>query len=152
MEGRPLMTKADRIRSHVGQQYVEPARRRGDMTITVVAGAVLRDLQLGGDYAASVCSALRARKFLKDNNLELVKAVGPKSMMSTTTAFTYRLLQRAESGRRGSTRSAVWDLLGAGRDTFAALGGGERWLREERESFYGGGNVNDEADPPGRAG
>lgn len=145
------MTKADRIRSHVGQQYVEPARRRGDMTITVVAGAVLRDLQLGGDYAASVCSALRARKFLKDNNLELVKAVGPKSMMSTTTAFTYRLL-RTESGQRGSTRSAVWDLLGAGRETFAALGGGERWLREERESFYGGGNVHDEADPPGRSG
>ncbi len=145
------MTKADRIRAHVGQQYVEPARRRGDATITVVAGAVLRDLQLGGDYAASVCSALRARKFLKDNDLEMVKAVGPKSMMSTTTAFTYRLRRRSESGDRRPARNAVWDLLGAGRETFAALGGGERWLREERQSFYAGGNGDDEVDPQGRS-
>ncbi len=143
------MTKADRIRSHVGQQYVEPARQRGDATITVVAGSVLRDLQWSGDYAASVCSALRTGKFLKDNDLEFVKAVGPKSKMSTTTAFTYRLLARAESGRHQASRSAVWNLLGAGRKAFAALGGGERWLREERKSFYAGGTINDEADPQG---
>ena len=54
------MTKADRIRAHVVERYVAPARSRCEETITVVAGAVLRDLELRGDYAPSVCSALRA--------------------------------------------------------------------------------------------
>ncbi len=144
------MTIADSIRSYVREHYIEPSRRRGQPSVTVVAGKVHRDMKFA-DRIPNVCSALRARKFLKDNALELVKAVGPKSMMSTTTTFTYRLLQRAESGRPGSTRGAVWDLLGAGRDTFAALGGGERWLREERESFYLGEDVNDEVDPQGRS-
>ena len=145
------MTIADSIRSHVREHYIEPSRRRGEPTVTVLAGKVHRDMKFV-DRIPNVCSALRAGKFLKENALELVRAVGPKSMMSTTTAFTYRLLGRPDSGQGGSTRSAVWDLRGAGRETFAALGGGERWLREERESFYGGGNADDEADPPGRSG
>ena len=69
-------------------------------------------------------------------------------MMNTVTAFIYRLLRRPESGQRESTRSAVWDLLGAGRETFAALGGGERWLRRERESFYGDANATGDIKPP----
>ena len=141
------MAIADSIRSHVRERYIEPSRRRGEPAVTVVAGKVHRDMKFV-DRVPNVCSALRARKFLKDNDLELVEAVGPKS--STTTAFTYRLLGSAESGQHGSTRGAVWDLLGAGRDTFAALGGGERWLREERESFYGSGDVDDEAAPQER--
>ena len=129
------MTKADSIRSHVHAQYIEPARRRGDETITVVAGAVLRDLQLRGDYAPSVCSALRARKFSAEYGLELIKVDGPKSKSSTTTAFTYRLPPSLGTGHRQPVRNAIRDVRGIGRDMFAAVGGGERWLRREREAF-----------------
>ena len=69
-------------------------------------------------------------------------------MLSTATAFICRLLRRAESVRRRSTRGPVWDLRGAGRETFAAFGGGERWLRQERASFYGGSDATNETDPP----
>lgn len=128
------MKRADRIRSHVMERYVDPARSRGEETITVVAGAVLRELGLRGDYAPSVCSALRARKFCTENHLVLIKEDGPRSKQSTTTAFTYRLPRSSTPGRAG--RSAIWDLLGVGEETFAALGGGEHWLRREREAFF----------------
>ena len=104
------MTKAESIRAHVHAQYIEPARRRGDETVTVVAGAALRDLQLRGDYAPSVCSALRARRLSAENDLELIRVDGPRLKQSTTTAFTYRLPQRSETGhppRRPATRSGT---------------------------------------------
>lgn len=127
------MKNADRIRSHVVERYIDPARSRGEETITVVAGAVLREMELRGDYAPSVCSALRARKFCTENDLVLIREVGPKSKQSTATAFTYRLPTSSTAGRAG--RSAIWDLLGVGEATFAALGGGERWLTRERAAF-----------------
>ena len=131
------MTIADRIRSHVAGHYVEPARSRGEETITVIAGAVLRDLQLRGDYAPSVCSALRARKFSAEHDLELLRVDGPRSKQSTTTAFTYRLSRReVVTVPPGPAGNAVRSLRGVGKETFAALGGGESWLRRERESFY----------------
>lgn len=129
------MTRAESIRAHVHAQYIEPARRRGDETITVVAGTVLRELQLRGDYAPSVCSALRARKFSAEHDLELIRVDGPRSKSSTTTAFTYRLPQRSEAGHPQPARNAIRDLRGIGRDMFVAVGGGERWLRKEREVF-----------------
>ena len=131
------MRPADRIRAHVVERYVAPARRRGDETITVVARDVLRELGLPGDSAPSVCSALRTGKFRKENELELVRQDGPPSKNSTTTSFTYRLLEAAPLRHQRPARNAIWGLLGAGKETFAAVGGGECWLRRERGAFYG---------------
>lgn len=133
------MSNADTIRAHVLRRHVEPARRDGKPTVAIVAGDIHRELGLE-DRVPSVCSALRARKFLDANDLELEDVRGPKS--STTTTFTYRL--RAVGGGVRPARNPVWNLLGAGTRTLAALGGGERWLRQEREAFRG-------ADPPGAA-
>ena len=129
------MRLADRIRAHVVERYVDPARGRGDETITVVARDVLAALSLR-DSAPSVCSALRAAKFHKENALVLIREDGPPSKQSTTTRFTYRLLAGSARGDDRPARNAVWDLLGSGKATFAALGGGERWLQQEREAFH----------------
>ena len=131
-----METKADSIRSHVMEHYIGPARRRGEETITIVAKAILRDMQLRGDRAPSVCRALDAKKFCKEHDLELVKVDGPKAKSSTTTAFTFRLGRRLDNSHHERAMQAIWNLRGAGKETFAALGGGERWLRRERESFY----------------
>ena len=141
------MTDADVIRSHVVARYVEPARRRGDQTFAVVAGEVHRELQLE-DRVPNVCAALRAKKFLRANELELVNIAGPKSKSSTTTTYTYRLRPGAADLKQ--SRNAVWELLGAGAETFEALGGGEHWLREERESFQESDSVGSVTDKPGR--
>lgn len=130
-----MSKQADLIRSHVADTYVVPARGRDDETVTVVARDVLHDLKLGGDRAAAVCSALRAAKFRKEHNLDLVREAGPPSKQSTTTAFTFRILRPSAAGNQPA-RSALWDLRGAGKATFAALGGGEQWLLREREAFH----------------
>ena len=129
------MRLADRIRAHVVERYVNPARSRGDETITVIARDVLGALSLR-DSAPSVCSALRAAKFHRENALVLIREDGPPSKQSTTTRFTYRLLGGSAQGDDRPARNAVWDLLGSGKKTFAALGGGEHWLKRERESFH----------------
>lgn len=134
MTRKQLVSNADRIRSHVAESYVAPARRRGDETVTVVARDVLHDLKLRGDRAAAVCDALGRPKFRKMFNLELVRVDGPPSKQSTTTKFTFRIPQHSTTRDR-APRNAVRDLFGIGKDTFAALGGGEQWLRREREAF-----------------
>lgn len=128
------MTVADTIRSHVVERYIEPARRRGREAVTVVAGHVLRGLGYKGGRAPAVCSALRMQKFLKEQGLT-VDVQGPPSKQSTTTSFTFHLSGRKEPDGGRRALDAVRDLRGVGRETFAALGGGEQWLRRERESF-----------------
>ena len=131
---RRSTTTADRIRSHVAESYVAAARRRGEEMVTVVARDVLHDLKLRGDRAAAVCDALGRPKFRKEHDLELVRVDGPPSKQSTTTTFTFRIPPRSAASDR-APRNAVRDLLGAGKATFAALGGGEHWLRRERAAF-----------------
>lgn len=131
------MTLADTIRSHVVDRYIEPARRRGQAAVTVVARDVLRSLGYGGDRAPAVCSALRAQKFLRQHDLA-VTVEGPSAKQSATTMFTYRLDRLADRKQPDDGRQAlkaIRDLRGIGRETFAALGGGEQWLRRERGSF-----------------
>ena len=138
------MTRADTIRSHVVENYIEPARRRGEAEVTVAARDVLGRLDYRGNRASEVCSALRAKKFLKEHDLE-VEAKGPPSKQSTTTTFTYRFSSRREADDGRRALDAIRDLRGVGRETFAALGGGERWLRREREAFHDA----DAAETPG---
>ena len=109
-------THADRVREHARLEYFEPARRRHESTIRIVAGDVQKAVRLS-NRVSLVCQALKSHKFLDENHLVLEKWDGPPSGMSTTVAFTYRL---AEGG-------------------FQSLGGGEAFIRKEREEFYGPG-------------
>jgi hypothetical protein len=63
----------------------------------------------------------------------------PPSGMSTTVIFTYRL--KDETGQTSSppTEWPFLRLRGIGKDVFQSLGGGEAFIRKEREQFYGPG-------------
>ena len=131
-------THADRVREHARREYVEPARRRRDPTVRIVAGEVQKAVRLS-NRVALVCQALKSHKFLDENHLVLEKWDGPPSGMSTTVTFTYRLLD--EAGQT-SSQPAEWPFLrlrGIGKDVFQSLGGGEAFIRKEREQFYGPG-------------
>ena len=52
------------------------------------------------------------------------------------TTFTFSLSGRGEPDAGRRLLDAIRDLRGVGRVTFAALGGGEQWLRREREAFH----------------
>ena len=100
----PHGEQAYAIRAHVLKRYVEPARRRGDKTVKVRAGDVHREMELH-NRVPNVCKALEASKFHSTNALELIKRVGPKQ--STTTTFTFRLLDRPEAAGGRPARNVI---------------------------------------------
>lgn len=123
-----------RIREYVRREYIEPARQRGEVTVRIVAGEVERALGLHS-RAAQVCSALRADKFLKESQLALENVEGPPKQMSTTTKFTYRLLD--VNHRKKVERDPILALMGAAKGLFDKPGDWEASIRYDREHFFG---------------
>ena len=131
------MRDADRIRMLGREKYVIPARARNENRFSIRTGDVARELKLSG--INQVCSALKTREFLHDNNLRLVNKSGPPSGQSTTVTYTYEFVGE-EKDSATSNRQDAWNRLrGALKDVFAELGGGENYLRNERANFYGPG-------------
>lgn len=125
---------ADSIRTHGRDKYVLPARNRQLRRFSIRTGDVVRELKLLGRVPA-VCSALKSRSFLEQNGLRLVERTGPTSGQSTTVVYTYEFI---EAPNLLEGESDPWtELRGALKRVFAELGGGERYLRGERENFYG---------------
>jgi hypothetical protein len=130
------ITHADRVRDYARREYIEPARARRQSIVRVVAGEVQKAVHLS-NRVSLVCQALKSHKFLTDNHLLLEKWEGPPSGMSTTVTFTYRMLDAVQGT---STKPEEWPfrkLRGVAREVFQSLGGGEAFLREEREQFHG---------------
>jgi hypothetical protein len=131
-------THADRVREHARREYIEPARRRQESTIRIVAGEVQKAVRLS-NRVSLVCQALKSHKFLDENHLVLEKWDGPPSGMSTTVVFTYRLLNKTGKTSSQSAGEPFLRLRGIAKDVFRSLGGGEAFIRKEREQFYGPG-------------
>ena len=125
---------ADQVREHARREYIEPARRRGDSTVRIVAGDVQKAVRLV-NRTALVCQALRSHKFIEENHLALEKWDGPPSGMSTTVTFTYRLAGRPAAAGQPPGESPLLRLWGIGKEVFRSLGGGEAFIRSERERW-----------------
>jgi hypothetical protein len=135
------VTHADRVRDYARREYIEPARKRRQSMVRVVAGEVQKGVHLS-NRVSLVCQALKSHKFLAENHLLLEKWEGPPSGMSTTVAFTYRVLDTA---LQPSTQPEEWPfkkLRGVAKEVFRNLGGGEAFLREERDKFHGPGDAS----------
>jgi hypothetical protein len=120
------------------ERYVLPARGRNETRFSIRAGDVVRELQMSGRTPA-VCSALKSREFLRHNNLQLVDKTGPRSGQSTTVTYTYEFVDTKPSSPKNPKDDPWARLRGVLKDVFAELGGGEQYLRAERENFYGSG-------------
>ena len=138
MENASMSKPSDAVRQHAIENYISPAQRRRERTVSVNVGAVHKALRLG-NRVPLVCSALESRKFLRENGLRLVSRTGPPSGQSTTVTYTYEFVDK-ERDNKGADRQDAWKRLrGALKDVFAELGGGENYLRNERANFYGPG-------------
>ena len=127
------MSDADKIRLHARDRYVIPARDRKEVRFPICAGNVVNELHMSGK-TPNVCQALKGPKFLEANKLRLVDVRGPKSGLSTAVVYTYEFIEGMLSPAQ---REDPWTRLrGALKDVFANLGGGEAYLRAERENFY----------------
>jgi hypothetical protein len=130
------MNLSAQISVHVLRHYIEPARRRGLSTVEVRAGDVHQELGLK-NRVASVCTTLESQKFQRENHLSLLRAKGPNSGRSTTVTFAYQLLDPATLAEKPkpSIKSGqkLMALYGICAETFRELGGGEEYLRRERD-------------------
>jgi hypothetical protein len=136
---------SDEIRKYAREKYVEPAMAKGQREVRVRAGDVHKALAMK-NRVPIVCQALESKRFLKENNLVLESKEGPPSGLSTSVVFTYRIASeqpaRSEARRlaaQGQYKNpALLELLklrGIGKELFASLGGGEEFLRSEREAL-----------------
>ena len=131
------MSLSDDTKRHVIAKYVNPARSRGERRLEVKVGNVVKDLGLT-NRTPSVFSTLSSRTFQREAGLELIeKRGGPASGgPSTTVQFVYRVLTEKESSEtRKNGGEDLMSLYGIGGEVFRQLGGGEEYLRRERESL-----------------
>lgn len=138
MKNAKVSSTSDRVRQHAIDAYVSPARRRHDRTVAINVGAVHKALRLA-NRVPLVCTALEAKKFQRENQLNLVSKTGPQSGQSTTVTYTYEFVDSQKEADKESDRQDAWKRLrGALKDVFAEYGGGEAYLRAERASLRDG--------------
>ncbi len=128
------MSLSEQVVKHVQNAYVAPARERGESTVRVKAGDVHRDLRWA-NRVPSVCTTLSSQKFQRAVGVELIAKDGPPSGQSTTVVFTYRLPAAGGHVRPGRHVSGLEKLYGIASDIFRELGGGEKFIHEEREKL-----------------
>jgi hypothetical protein len=131
-----MESTTDRIREYARSRIVEPARRQHLSIIKIVAGDLHKTLGLN-NRVPLVCSALGSRKFQQENNLELISREGPPSGQSSRVTFTYRLNDQPGEATGAGLEDHFLRLRGIAKEVFQRLGGGETFIRKEREQFYG---------------
>lgn len=125
---------SDEVRAYVEERYVRPARERGEHRFSIVVGDVHKALRLF-NRVPLVCSALRRDLFLEHNRLRIVEQSGPPSGMSTTVRITYEFTEASGDESQRTRPDSFLALRGILRDVFRELGGGENFIRREREAW-----------------
>jgi hypothetical protein len=138
----------DRVRRFVAQQFIEPARKQGERTVTVHAGTLGKLLAerniLPPNRFPIICGAMGSPKFAKSNRVRLESRQGPDSGLSSTTTFTFVLepSEPASSGSSADSRpapansaDAFLGLRGIMKSAYQKLGGAEAFHRRESEGW-----------------
>jgi hypothetical protein len=134
------MAPTDVTKKHVIATYVQPARSRGEKIVQIRVGNVLKDLGWT-NRTPSVFSTLSSRAFQREAGVELIeKRGGPASGgPSTTVQFVFRVLDAGiakqvtqATGKRIPNGAGLEKLYGVLKDAYAEFGGGEAYLKAER--------------------
>ena len=148
---------SDQVRSVATDKYVQPAIRAGKLRFSVSVRDLMQHLEPMGFPARNwpqICSAIQAEKFLRAHGIEIEAVEGPPKKQSSTVVVRYRFANpQAQPGSAappiqdkpeatGGETPEEWahrmtgKLFGLMKDEFAAVGGGEaflRWVRSEDE-------------------
>jgi hypothetical protein len=126
----------EEVQEHVKRAYIQMAKQRGESTIRVKAGDVHRDLRWT-NRVPSVCTTLSSQKFQRETGLKLVSTEDiPPSGMGTRAVFVYQLPLESVGSQQPRKQSRLQALYGTLSDVFRELGGGENFLRDEREKLH----------------
>jgi hypothetical protein len=139
---------ASSIRNYLRVRYFEPARRRRESLVTLRAGDIHRELGLR-NRVPNVCQVMESKLLEKEARVKVSSRQGPQSGRGTTLTITYSVdlsvpspvtasgaaLQTPRTEHPGV--DLFYALRGLGVGLYDREGGGEEWLKRERESFYG---------------
>jgi hypothetical protein len=138
MSGQGL---SDKIRSVASSRYVQPRRAAGASTFSIAVSDISKDLareQFPPNHTPQVCSALRSKKLLKAEGLELERVDGPPSGQSTTVVFHYRFVHPpplVSGSPKSAEPGSLERLRGILKGAFDEDGGGEAFLHSMRHDF-----------------
>lgn len=125
----------EEVQEYVRQTYLRSAEQRGETVVRIKAGDVHRSLHWS-NRVPSVCTTLGSQKFQRETGLELISKEGPPSGYGTRAIFTYNFSPaRAVRQTETTTKPSLEALYGVLGDVFKKLGGGEKFLREERKQL-----------------
>jgi hypothetical protein len=143
---------SDQVRRVALRKYLRPAMEEGRVQVSVAARSLMDDLRATGFPANNwhqVCTAIQAKRFLRDNGLEIERVDGPPSKTSSTVVVHFRLPEGP-----GAYRNAMHEevevtaeetpeewahrlterLRGLLKDEIQSMGGTEafmRWVRSD---------------------
>ena len=80
------MTKSERIRQFAFENYIQPARSRGEKTAAFTSSDIHKGMGLTKRFPM-VCSAIDAQKFQDHYAVILVKRDGPKQSSTVRWVF-----------------------------------------------------------------
>lgn len=83
------MSLADDVRRHCKEEYVDPARKKGQRTVAIKSGDVHRALNYKNRYPL-VCAAIGANLFEELCNVRKTSVDGP--LNGANTIFTFELI------------------------------------------------------------
>jgi hypothetical protein len=133
------MRPTDQTKDYVISNYVGPARQRGEKTVEVKVGTVQRELGWT-NRTPSVFSTLSSKEFQEEAGVELIEKRGgpPSGGPSTTWQFVYRILDGVRPSSKTaratpSSGSGLLALYGLCADMYREIGGGEAYLKAERD-------------------
>jgi hypothetical protein len=136
---------ANEIRLYLCQRYFEPARKRSETLVTLRAGDIHREMGLK-NRVPSVCQVMESKVLERQAGVKVSSKQGPPSGRGTTLTVTYAVSSDPGTAsteirpRQDDSITKGWDLFfalrGIGKDWYKDVGGGEAWLKNERENFY----------------
>src|SRR5258708_6322606 len=147
VDSNPHKADAKSIRQSLRSRYFEPARRRRETLVTLRAGDIHRELGLR-NRVPNVCQVMESRILEKEAGVKVSSKQGPPSGRGTSLTVTY-VVEPAHDEAKNDSReikpvpldhpgvALFYELRGLAADIYAAEGGGEAWLKKERENFYG---------------
>jgi hypothetical protein len=133
------MNLSEMVLQFVRANYVHPARTHGQTTVEVKAGDIHNGLRWSRRVPL-VCSALSSQKFQRAAGVRLIGTKdAPPSGLSTRTIYRYEILDGEVSpAYRDDPPPPKRGLLaayGAAAHLYRQVGGGDAFLKAERENF-----------------
>jgi hypothetical protein len=141
----PNYGATDKVRRSAAEQYINPARQRGDKTVTIHSGTfgkmLVEQELLPPNRFPLICNALQSKRFSIENHVTLEKVSGPPSGKSSTVTFVYRIDPMSElpqphiPATKQVGMSLFEQLRGILKPVYKKLGGAEAFHKAERESW-----------------